>query len=850
MDIYDALVDGIRNNLPPPISLESYLESLQKQVKGLRLSYYATPVNVNYADKDIQAAYLLTYLPHYYQLIYNILLQDCPTIFDNKQTINLNFIGGGPGSEAYGAIKFIVNNCRWVKNINVNILDINGITWEYSHEIVNNHLVNSINKIIQINWRSLPFDILSKNDIVLYHNEFKKSNLLVIQNCLNEIASTSFEKLKNNIEAIFNIIPKSSFFLMSDLTSGARGIIKSIEHLLENKSAPNFIKSTLANSSSTSIISVHHRPSEIISKFLLKGTDGLIPRKYIKYDYSLISSNNGIEPSGEELGLEAIYQPLNFKNLDANDFIHTKVFIGIDFGTSCTVISLARLIDNKIDVVTIPIEQLDHLGGKSFSPLVPSVIALVNKNRLLIGKHAAEHKAILETGVNCWHSFKQLLKNLENTSYPNSSMLNKGEHKINNAYDALVLYFKYLKREVVHYLSDANLPLETEYAVSIPAGFSSLEKQTLKKCLINSGINCEDVPFIEEPNAALINYLFEENVHSKSELNKKILVLDIGAGTVDVSVMQLTVDFSGLNSKLLSVLRLGNIGSNLIDECVLQDIIKELKIKGSIPESLKIELLSHAEELKIKLCKNIPTDQSVAFKLFSKASSNDTVAFSIDPKFEKFGFTSWSISYKRFQDIMREYFEGDDDGHGLSITILSAIKTANLTIEDIDQIIVSGGGARNPYIKNFVAELFGADKVVIPDNIQEQVSRGTALHSFVINSFGKSIITPILSHDVFIEDETVYVKLFKTGESIPSIDYEILVNEQEYDIKQYILSYYSKAELNKKYFEIPENTFVVKLVFYLDPDQELKCDIVTKKSVVHANEFYEVANPQYLNLNQ
>ena len=64
MDVYNAILEGISSKLSSGQSIESYLNSLKKSVKSLRVAYRNNPVFVNYEITDIQAAYLATYLPH------------------------------------------------------------------------------------------------------------------------------------------------------------------------------------------------------------------------------------------------------------------------------------------------------------------------------------------------------------------------------------------------------------------------------------------------------------------------------------------------------------------------------------------------------------------------------------------------------------------------------------------------------------------------------------------------------------------------------------------------------------------------------------------------------------------
>ena len=92
MDIYDAIVSGFKKRIPSNQGIEAFLQSLQKSVKSLRIAYRNNPVYVPYEKTDIQAAYLATYLPHYYQLIYKIFIEEVPDIFKVKKEVYLNFI--------------------------------------------------------------------------------------------------------------------------------------------------------------------------------------------------------------------------------------------------------------------------------------------------------------------------------------------------------------------------------------------------------------------------------------------------------------------------------------------------------------------------------------------------------------------------------------------------------------------------------------------------------------------------------------------------------------------------------------------------------------------------------------
>lgn len=850
MDIYDSIVNGLKANMPSNTGIETYLQSLQKSVKSLRIAYRNTPVYVPYEKIDIQAAYLATYLPHYYQLIYKIFIEEVPDIFKGKKEIILTFIGGGPGSEAYGAIKYILNNCPDAENITINILDLNASTWNYSHKIVTDNLIESENdRKAHIHWKAIAFDLTSEADIKKVKLVIENCDLLVIQNCLNEIATINLPSLKENVKSLFEYLPGYAYLLISDMTSVARPTMKVLEKDLVDLFAPKFIKSTLSSPSSQSLISVHHRPSAIIAQNLLVGTDGLIPRKNISYDYSILSKGiTEVLIDYKKLGFAAIYRPLDFENLDANDYIHKKIFIGIDFGTSSTVISTAQLVDGKIKIKPIPIKQKDHFGSVTRNPLVPSVISMVDGNKLLVGIFAAEHKPYLEYGKNTWHSFKQNLGKIDEVEYPNSVLATSSTLKISNATEALTLFFKYIKREIFEYLIENELPIEVEYSISIPASFPSKEKQTLKSCLLNAGIECEDTPFIEEPNAALINYLFEQNIFVENDAPKNILVLDLGAGTVDVSILLAEKSDEGFTSKLLSVVRLGNIGGNLIDEIVAEVIIENSQINSPLSEIHKIELVSLCEKLKIKICRDIIIDAATNFELAPLSKSNDERTIPPNTNLKALGINAVSLTFKEFNNIMMAYWMGTSEMQGIKDTLDKSIENARLDLSSIDKVIVTGGGGRNPYIKNQVANYFTNSELFISDNIQEQVSRGVALQSFVLNSFGKNIITPILGHDIYLKGRNKSLKLFANGISIPSKDIEVELDDGLV-LKELAIEFYSMENENYcKYFIVPSNTPISKLIVYIAPDQELRCELVGVNYEKEAIESYNKSSNELIKI--
>lgn len=79
-----------------------------------------------------------------------------------------------------------------------------------------------------------------------------------------------------------------------------------------------------------------------------------------------------------------------------------------------------------------------------------------------------------------------------------------------------------------------------------------------------------------------------------------------------------------------------------------------------------------------------------------------------------------------------------------------------------------GGSSKNPYIQNALSEYFEESELLIPNNLQTHVSKGAAIHSLIINGFGKNIIQPITSEPIIVVTKSGNQRvLIPAGAQIP-----------------------------------------------------------------------------------
>lgn len=490
--------------------------------------------------------------------------------------------------------------------------------------------------------------------------------------------------------------------------------------------------------------------------------------------------------------------------------LNDKTFIGIDFGTSTTVVSIATFNNGNepIHVETIDLNQKLADGAIYSSYKVPTVIAWDNNN-ILIGEGAKQLKFKLRQGKNLWHSFKMELGEDVGCKYPNSELGKEHEKfTILNPVDASKLFFKYLKVQIDRYVKSKSLPTRMEFAVSIPASFEANQRRDLITSLSANGIDVSKQSLIDEPNAAFLSYVTQNNggkaIHITDGYYPNVLVFDFGAGTCDISILEVGKDNNGVYSKNIAVSRFEKLGGDDLDRLIAVDILlpqlledKELTIDDfrtrEIKELLIPKLLASAERLKVMVSENFSL-QLTGRSLQETAFLNDYVSLSksieIDTKHGVLRIEEPKLTYKDFAGVNSVFTKQNEKLPSLRIEkeldfvsifnpIKSALKKAKLSKEDIDYVLFIGGSSKNPFVLNAVGEFFHDAEKLVPRDLQAHVSAGASIHSLIYNGFGENVIQPITSEPIMLITKDGYKDIIEpiveAGTVIPS-DVKIINN--------------------------------------------------------------------------
>ena len=480
-----------------------------------------------------------------------------------------------------------------------------------------------------------------------------------------------------------------------------------------------------------------------------------------------------------------------------NAVIQGKTYVGIDFGTSTTVVSISSYDEgsNLIHTNSLRLKQKLPDGTLFSSEIIPSVIAWKN-NQIFVGEGASQLKYQLKRGKNIWYSFKMELGEDLGAKYYESELRDKAPFNIRNPKDAARVFFAYLKYLITYYCQENNISNDISYAVSIPASFEANQRKDLLDALMTNDMKVSKQALIDEPNAAFISYAVSrasdgQPMFVNPNYNSKVLVFDFGGGTCDISILEIGHSANGFFSKNIAISKFTKLGGDDIDRYITYHYLMPRfleangKTMGQFRTNEKKQIASSlykiAERLKIIINKTLSTltnDFTVPSLKNSEIKTtieSEVVVFTNKGKLKQ---SSFYLTNKELTDTMSVFLKkgyskttrikGEEEYNSIYSPIESAIKKSNTPKEEIDYILFIGGSAQSPYIQEELKKYFEDSEMLVPTNLQTHVSQGAAIHSLLFNGMNKCLIQPISSESILIitKDEQPKI-ILPAGTQIP-----------------------------------------------------------------------------------
>jgi molecular chaperone DnaK len=368
--------------------------------------------------------------------------------------------------------------------------------------------------------------------------------------------------------------------------------------------------------------------------------------------------------------------------------------IGIDLGTSNS--AAAAMIGGKPTIIQAA--EGTSVGGKAF----PSVVAFTNTGDLLVGEPAR----------------RQMISNPEGTVFAAKRKMGtdfkfnvRGKNYTPQQISSFIL--QKIKKDAEAFLGDT----VDRAVITVPAYFNDNQRQATKDAGEIAGLKVERI--INEPTAASLAYGLD-----KIQKDLKIMVFDLGGGTLDVTIMEMGGGVFQVKSTSGDTQLGGTDMDNTLIEYILQEFKQQTGLEIRNDNAAMMRVKEAGEKAKIELSNLVSTEINLPFLAYDPSTGPKNLII--------------NLTRSKLEDLLRPIVEK------CKSPMLQAIQDAKLTPADIDKIIMVGGPTRMPIVRQFVATIMGKEPERGVDPM-EAVAMGAAIQGAIIAG---DVSTDILLVDV------------------------------------------------------------------------------------------------------
>ncbi|PWA97331.1 heat shock protein 70 family, peptide-binding domain protein [Artemisia annua] len=420
--------------------------------------------------------------------------------------------------------------------------------------------------------------------------------------------------------------------------------------------------------------------------------------------------------------------------------------VGIDLGTTYSCVAAWFDKHNRVEI--IPNEQ----GNK----VTPSCVAW-NGTQLMVGEAAKNQ--IRRNPNNTVFDVKRLMgtrfsddrvmKDIE--SWPFKVTEGSGdkpmivfvheseEEKRFSPEDISAMILKKLKEAAEAYLGTT----VTDAVITVPAYFSDQQRQATKDAGSLAGLNV--MRLINEPTSAAIAYGLDKSADINCPKEKTILIFDMGGGTFDVSLLNITKDGT------ITVKAVGGdtyLGGEDFDKAMVSYCVQmfQKKEKKDVSKNAKAMM-----KLKVA-CENAKRD----------LSSTTITAIEVDSLFEGIDF-SIKFSRAKFEELNSCFFEKCIEH------VKSCLRDGNTHKSDVDDVVIVGGSTRIPKVQQMLVEFFNEKPLSKSINADEAVAYGAAVLAANLGGKGNEVVRDLILVDVTPLSLGIWIEVVDLSEDDMSV---------------------------------------------------------------------------------
>ncbi|GAB3946251.1 molecular chaperone DnaK [Corynebacterium tapiri] len=389
--------------------------------------------------------------------------------------------------------------------------------------------------------------------------------------------------------------------------------------------------------------------------------------------------------------------------------------VGIDLGTTNSVVSVLEGGEPTV------------IANSEGSRTTPSIVAFAKNGEILVGQ-SAKNQAV----TNVDRTIRSVKRHM------GESWTTEIDDKKYTPQEISARTLMKLKRDAESYLGED----VTDAVITVPAYFEDAQRQATKEAGQIAGLNV--LRIVNEPTAAALAYGLE-----KGEQEQTILVFDLGGGTFDVSLLEIG---DGV-VEVIATAGDNELGGDDWDQRIVDWLVEKFKSSHGVDlskDKMAMQRLREAaEKAKIELSS-------------SQQASINLPYITVDSEKNPL-FLDETLTRTEFQKITQDLLDRT------KAPFNQVIKDADMSVGDVDHVVLVGGSTRMPAVSELVKELTGKDpnKGVNPDEV---VAVGAALQAGVLRGEVKDVllldVTPL---SLGIETKGgVMTKLIERNTTIPT----------------------------------------------------------------------------------
>ncbi len=380
--------------------------------------------------------------------------------------------------------------------------------------------------------------------------------------------------------------------------------------------------------------------------------------------------------------------------------------IGIDLGTTNSCVAVME--GNE------PVVIANDEGRRT----TPSIVAFLKNGERKVGDPAKRQaitnpqNTIMSVKRYMGHKWNEVTTDISHSSYKvvkgdNDTVRIDIDGRMYTPQEISAMILQKMKKTAEDYLGHE----VTEAVITVPAYFNDAQRQATKEAGEIAGLNVRRI--INEPTAAALAYGMD-----KKHQDQKIAVFDLGGGTFDISILELGEGVFEVKSTNGDT----HLGGDDFDKVIMDWLADEFKKDEAIdlrkdPMSWQ-RLKEAAEKAKVELSSSSETEINLPYITAVDGVPKHLVKKLTRANFEKLADSLFERCLKPCE---------------------LALKDANLSINDINEIILVGGSTRIPKVQEIVEKFFGKkpNKGVNPDEV---VAVGACIQGGVLTGEVKDVL--------------------------------------------------------------------------------------------------------------